>query len=468
MVTNMAPRAAGTARSHHRPPLPTRRYALLAVVWVSVSVFAFLTSATVVAHLPAELSPGWVFSVLGDVAATVGALGVMLLIVLASRIPLLETQWGQPQLVHAHRRLAPWVVTLIVLHVAFTTFGWGLETGNGFFPQLFSLVTQTGWMMPALLGFCLFVGLSFASHATVRKLMRYDVWWVSHLYLYLAVLLSFGHQLTVGTLLTTNRVAWWLWVILFAGVFALVAAFRWVPFLLPAKGTVCDVREETPGTFSLYVNMPATKIGGVKPGQYYMVTVRRRGWWWRSHPYSASATVVGSSSETGTVRFTIAVRGEQTQFLRHIPLGACVGLEGPYGTFTDNPPLSLFASSASSGSKSGRVVFFLSGIGVTPALPVLAALGERGNPPPTAVVWRTRTVEDSPLGEELACHAKRYGYHVNHLVGGREQHPVESLQPFVRWGERFYVCGSESFTADVLRMLDVTGVPKTSIHHETF
>ena len=59
------------------------------------------------------------------------------------------------------------------------------------------------------------IGLS--SWRRMRRLIPYETWYFVHLTGYLAVLLGFGHQLTLGADFATDTLAFWWWTALFVG-----------------------------------------------------------------------------------------------------------------------------------------------------------------------------------------------------------------------------------------------------------
>jgi hypothetical protein len=59
-----------------------------------------------------------------------------------------------------------------------------------------------------------------------RRRLRYETWHFVHLYAYLAIALSFGHELAVGNDLAEDPVARIYWIALYAAVVACVLGFR--------------------------------------------------------------------------------------------------------------------------------------------------------------------------------------------------------------------------------------------------
>ncbi len=51
------------------------------------------------------------------------------------------------------------------------------------------------------------MGVGVLSYRRLRQRMSYETWWVAHLYFYLAVGLSFGHQVALGPMFVTQPAA---------------------------------------------------------------------------------------------------------------------------------------------------------------------------------------------------------------------------------------------------------------------
>lgn len=92
------------------------------------------------------------------------------------------------------------------------TLGYSFVEGKTVWSEFAALVTQYPWMVTATLSFALFVGLALFSIRVIRNFFRYETWWVAHTYFYLAIVLSIGHQLVMGTLFSTHETLKWLWV----------------------------------------------------------------------------------------------------------------------------------------------------------------------------------------------------------------------------------------------------------------
>ncbi len=101
---------------------------------------------------------------------------------------------------------------LILAHVVLTTIE--LRAGRGgrrSSRELWNIVTKSAWMVPAATAFVLMMGLGVISYRRIRSRMRYETWWVAHLYFYVAVALSFGHQVALGPMFVAHPAQRWFW-----------------------------------------------------------------------------------------------------------------------------------------------------------------------------------------------------------------------------------------------------------------
>jgi DMSO/TMAO reductase YedYZ heme-binding membrane subunit len=76
----------------------------------------------------------------------------------------------------------------------------------------------------AALGMLVVVGVTSAKIA--RRRLRYEAWYFVHLYTYLAIALSFSHQLATGNEFTTHPANRALWVCLYVVTFGLLVVYR--------------------------------------------------------------------------------------------------------------------------------------------------------------------------------------------------------------------------------------------------
>jgi len=376
---------------------------------------------------------------------------ILALVVLVARVPGLESRYGQVALVRLHRLVAPWAVVAVVLHVALTSVGGATARGGDPVQQLVVYVTTYPWMLPALAAAVMVVALSSASWrrflAALR--VRYETWWVSHLYLYLAVALALGHQLVTGSLFEDLPPLRWAWGGLHLAVLLLVLVCRaGIPLARSLHHRLRIARVvERPGWLELEI--VGRDLGRLRGGQFAQWRVLRPGLWWQAHPYS-----VVPSHDGRSLRLVVSGDGDMARSLARTRPGTRLWFEGPYGTLTAarhaGAPLLLVAG----------------GAGASAALGVMADLRAGGD---VVVLVRGRGAT-SPLLAELREEGRRIGAEVRVLQGDRAQHPcdAEELLGLVPDLARrtALVWGSASFVEHVVPELLRAGA--AHVEHEAF
>src|SRR5262249_38043397 len=160
-----------------------------------------------------------------------------------------------------------------------------------------------------------------------------EAWYAVHLYAYLAVALSFAHQLAVGTDFSNDALARAWWVALYVVVFGAIIVWRiGRPLFFNARHQlrIHSVRPESSGVVSIYVSGHRLDEIHARAGQFFLWRFfAGAGAWTKAHPFSLSAAPTNR-----LLRITVKGVGDDTRRMQRLKPGVRVFAEGPYGTFT--------------------------------------------------------------------------------------------------------------------------------------
>lgn len=397
---------------------------------------------------------GWLMAG-GRLAGLIGAYLLLVVVLLAGRVPFVERTLGQDRLMRWHRRLAPWSVGIIALHGTLITLGYAAAARNGVPHEFWLLLTTYPGILTAVTAFALLLTAGVTSARIARRRMRYETWWVVHLYTYLALALAFSHQIALGAPFLGHPVARIFWTALWIATAGTVAVYR---ILLPVWRTllhdlrVVAVERVAPGVVSVTVRGRHIERLPVAGGQFVQWRILRRGLWWQAHPYSLSAL-----PNPPYLRFTVKDVGDHSGVLAGLRPGTRIAIEGPYGAF----------HSDARGTE--RVALIGAGVGVTPLRALLEDLPRHVD---ATMIVRASHERDVIFADELRQLMSRRRGRLHELLGPREQVRLDPaalrrLVPDLK-GRDVYVCGPSGFSHEVIRALGALGVPEERIHHESF
>jgi len=408
------------------------------------------------AETRSELSiPGGVAVFIGSITGLVGTYLALLMVLLVSRIPVVEKVLGQDGLVRWHRRLAPWPLSLIGLHAVFITIGYTEAAKTGLWHELGTLLNKYPDMLAATAGLALMAMAGITSIRAIRSRLRRETWWVIHLYLYLAIALSFAHVLALGPSFVGHPLARALWVLAWLATAGLVLGFRFgLPLVrsLRHQLVVKEVRVEAPGVVSVVCAGRRLDRLAISGGQFFEWRFMTRHLWWQAHPYSVSAL-----PRPPHLRLTVKTVGDGSAAITRLAPGTRVMIEGPYGAFTRHA------------QRRRTAVLIAGGIGLTALRALLEDLPPKSAP---EVVVRVSRSEDFVFRSEITELTRRLRGHVHEVTGGRTQVPLDAtaLQGMVPdiVKRDVFVCGPESFVHEIVATVRRLGVDPRSIHYEVF
>jgi ferredoxin-NADP reductase/DMSO/TMAO reductase YedYZ heme-binding membrane subunit len=398
---------------------------------------------------------GGVATALGRLAGLLAAYAMVVVVLLVARVPPLERAIGQDRLVAWHRKLGPWPLYLLLAHGVLITVGYAQLAHDGVLHQFGQLLTTYPGILAATAGSLLLFAAGISSYRLARRRLAYETWWSVHLYTYLALLLSFSHQVDTGASFVGHPATIFWWRALWLGTLGVVVATRiGLPLWrsLRHRLRVVSVTPEGPGVVSVLLRGRRLDRLPVAGGQFLQWRFLRRGLWWQAHPYSLSAMPWGDE-----LRITVKDLGDHSGGLAGVRPGTRVAIEGPYGTFTADT------------AEEDRLLLIGAGVGTAP---ILALLEELPLTADVTVVLRASTPDELVLRDEVADELHERGGRLHELVGSRDQvrldaHALRGLVPDVARRE-VYLCGPDQLSRRLALELEDAGVPASRIHFESF
>jgi len=439
------PRTARTAHWVVRAVLVAGGLAVLALWWSDTTASSLST-------------PGAVLTAGGRVSGLLGSYLVLVQLLLLARLPWLERAVGLDRLAGWHRGLGTNVVLLLSMHVLLIVFGLTLTEQQTPWSAAVEVLTTYPDTLLALLGMVLFLAVAITSARAARARLSYEAWYWVHVTTYLAVALTFFHQVTAGADFLLNPAARVVWIAMYA---AVAVCVLWWRLLVPARRwfrhalTVERVVRETPDTVSVWLRGHRLDELNARPGQFFLWRFVTAGHLWSAHPYSLSAVPRGQR-----LRITVKDAGDHSGGLGHLRRGVPVFAEGPFGHFTaDN-------------RRHRNVLLIAGGSGIGPVRALAEELLREGGD--VVLAYRASTTADLALRGELDKLAAR-GLRVHYLVGRRRElrgdplgpRSLRRLAPDLAVRDVF-VCGPSGMTQTVLASLRRLDVPRNNIHTEEF
>ncbi|WP_329370245.1 ferredoxin reductase family protein [Streptomyces sp. NBC_01483] len=435
-------------------PRPSPAGPLLALLWAGAAAVVALwwyDTRSVVGLA------GWLTDA-GRIAGLLCGYSCAVLVALMARVPLLERRIGSDRVARWHAMAGRYTVSLLVAHVTLILFGYAAQDGAGIVHETLSVVLDYPDMLKATTGTLILFAVGITSARAARRRISHEFWYYLHLLTYVAVFLTFFHQLALGSDFVGDFAAQAAWYVLYVGTAALVVWFRLlapVRLNLRHRLRVESVHREAPGVFSVVVCGERLGELGAEAGQFFRWRFLSDGMRWTSTPYSLSAP-----PRPDRMRITVKALGDHSAAVGLLRPGTRVWAEGPYGALTAER------------RTASKVLLIAGGVGITPLRALFESLP--GGPGEVTLLYRARTTEDLALGAELEAIAQWRGarvlYAVNGADGTRPRFTAESLRAAVPdlAGHDVYLCGPPAMARDLYGALRAAGVSDRRIHHESF
>ena len=187
------------------PPLP-RRWAITGadLQWITIGLGLLLAGMWLRHGIDHR------FGSIAEIAASVGQLtaiyGTLLALVgiaLLSRAPWIDQVVGSDEAARLHRLAGFASVWLLAVHVVASSMAWAptepITSPAVIVASIIDFTLQQPGGLGATIAFALFVVVAVVSIRAARARLPYETWYGIHLYVYLAVVLGFLHQIKIGS-----------------------------------------------------------------------------------------------------------------------------------------------------------------------------------------------------------------------------------------------------------------------------
>lgn len=453
LATRSRPRAPQRVPARRPAPAPRPEALTVATVLVGLGFGAVVGQGITVESWSQLRAAGGPEIFIGSITGLAGTYLALVMVLLVSRIPLVERVLGQDGLVRLHKRLAPWPLTLLTAHALILTAGYAAAARTGVLHEIHALVFSFPDVLIATAGMLLFWAIGIVSIGAIRRRIPRERWWALHLCVYLALALSFAHTIALGPSFVGHPLARGAWIALWVATAGSVLSFRiGLPIVrsLRHQLTVAEVHDEAPGVASIVLQGRHLERLAISGGQFFEWRFLARGMWYQAHPFSVSAL-----PRPPYLRLTVKAVGDFSAAVHSLRPGTRVAIEGPYGAFTAHA------------RRRQKVALFAGGIGVTAIRALLEYLPSATAP---VVVLRATRGEELALSREVHELVQRRKGQVYVLVGNREEISMHDVVGTVRdLRERdVYVAGPEGFVNRVVELVRNAGVPEDALHFEAY
>jgi predicted ferric reductase len=382
--------------------------------------------------------------------------GVTVMVALMSRAPSLERGVGADRLARWHGTGGRAIFSLILIHGVAATAAWAAGQRISLWAATVDVLQMPG-LAAATAGTVVFLSVGVISAQSMRRRLRYETWHLLHLLTYLAIALSFSHELAGPDLagLPFVQVAWSL---LYTFSFGLVLRYRVLAPLTQVwrhRLRVDHVVDEGAGVVSIILRGRYLDELDADSGQFFRWRFLTRTLWRSSHPFSLSAP-----PHHRFLRITVKAVGDGTQLIHSVRKGTRVLAQGPYGAMTKE-------------RRQGRGVLLIGGgVGITPMRALFETLPVPGSE--LTLLYRASSADEILFRDELEHIARARDAQLIFLTGPasdpRNAITGQSLKTMVPdiAARDVYLCASPRFSSAVTTALTQAGLPRRQLHHEEF
>lgn len=401
---------------------------------------------------------------LGRISGLLLAYFLLVQLILIGRLKAIEGYLGHDKLARLHRQVGIYITIFLVAHPILLAAGYSLNNGISFINQFYNFIFRFEGLSGASIATMMLILVILFSTGVLGRRWKYERWYLSHLFAYVAIFMGFGHQLELGGDFSQRIFAIY-WYLLFVGSLILFAYSR---FLKPLNNfrihqfQISRIVMENTSVYSVFItgkHLDKFKLSG---GQFAIFRFLNKNLWFEAHPFSFSSAI-----RNNELRISIKKLGNFTEKLpEQLKVGTKVLIEGPLGVFTAR-------------RNANKYLLIAGGIGITP----VRALSEElvNQQKDVKVFVSTNTPAEEVFRDEMLAmtSSSNFSYFRFFAEGTENQgeqktfsgridlEKIKSLLP--DWQEReIYFCGPPAMSKALNQAFLRAGVSKNKIHFERF
>jgi len=430
-----------------------------AAFWAAVYLALTVTPLAVLLLAPTPAKGGFWWEV-GIGLGFAGLTMMAIQFVLTARFRIAVAPFGIDVIYYFHRYMAYLLVIAVLVHPVL------LVAVDPSLLDRINPLSATWAMQSGVAASVLLLALIASSVGRKQLRIPYGLWRPLHLALAIgAIALAFAHMKAIGYYSAVPALQA-LWVAIGASLGAIVITVRIVrPWLLSRRPYRVDNIASEPGDAWTLTLTPEGHAGFTfEPGQFAWVSLGHSPFTLQEHPF----TIMSAPAADGSLAFTIKALGDFTATVGDIAPATRVYVDGPYGAFSIDRHADALG-----------YVFIVGGIGVTPALSMLAALAERGDRRHHVLFAAHGQWDRVPCRDRLIALQSRLDLDAVHVL----EHPpadwpgehgmltaalLDRHLPAARARYEYFICGPRPMTQAVEHALHALHIPVARMHTELF
>jgi predicted ferric reductase len=389
---------------------------------------------------------------IGRLMGLLAAFSILIEVILISRLPFIEKRFDLHEINDLHRLNGYLVLAFFVSHIVFLVAGYAAPFKLGLIDQFLNMNKDSLNVLLATIGSVIFIFVIGLSIKIMRKRLPYEIWYLSHLLIYGAILLTFLHQITDGRDFITQPWFKLYWILLFLFVFGTLLIYR---FLRPLynfyrfRFSIHRIVSEAEGIYSVLITGKNVDKFRFEAGQYATFWFIAKSSWWEGHAYSLSS-VPGENY----LRITIKTSGDFAKKVPFFKPGTKIIIDGPRGSFL------------ASRSHSSNVILIAGGIGIAPYMSTIQSLINSGKN--VTLYYAAHDKSQIAFMGELAK-LQRQGLRIK-LFDSSKANRIDfsTLQSCSKKDTDIFICGPNKMTEQFCSNLADCGLCKKNIIAERF